>query len=131
MRKAKNLSVGAVVCVPTYEFAPFRSGWNGWLFSVGIIKARGTGKKTGAPMVKVEYPARGYKQKCHYLNGTEAPIKADTIEKVFPVSAVFEFNYYSCKEQLKFPREHWCDKTYSEDTEFLIDKGILQDYKEQ
>lgn len=130
MKKAKDLSIGAVVSVPTYEFAPFRSGWNGWLFSAGIIKARGTSKK-GLPIVKVEYPAKGYKQKRHYLNGTEAPMRADTIEKWFHVSAVFEFNYWNCKRNLEHPREHWCDKTYTEDTEFLIDKGVLQDYKEE
>lgn len=130
MRKAKDLSIGAVVQVPTYEFAPFRSGWNGWLFSAGIIKAHGKSKKTGLPIVKVEYPARGYKQKRYYANGTEAPMKADTIEKWFFVSAVFEFSLKSCKEEIKFPREHWCYKSYLEDTEFLIDKGILQDYKE-
>lgn len=131
MKKAKKLSIGAVVRVPTYEFAPYRSGWNGWLFSAGIIKATGKSKKTGLPMVKVEYPARGYKQKRYHINGKEAEMHANTIEKWFSISAVFEFgDYYANERELQFPREHWCGKTYTEDTEFLIDKGILQDYHE-
>lgn len=129
MKKAKDLSIGAVVQVPVYEFAPFRHGWNGWLFSAGIIKAHGTHKRTGQPMVKVEYPVRGYRQKRYYLNGTEAPMRADTIEKWFALSAVFEFSDYNCKYNLEHPREYWCTGAYSEDTEFLIDKGILSDYK--
>ena len=130
MKKAKDLSIGAVVSVPTYEFAPFRSGWNGWLFSAGIIKARGIGKETGQSMVKVEFPGRGYKQKRYYLNGTEAEPIANTLEKWFYISAVFEFDYKNCKRNLEHPRDYWCSGTYTEDTEFLIDKGILQDYEE-
>ena len=129
MKNAKDLSIGAVVSVPTYEFAPFRHGWNGWLFSAGIIKAHGTSKRNGQPIVKAEFPARGYKQKRYHLNGTEAQMRADTVEKWFYLSAVFEFDDWNCKRNLEHPREYWDSKTYTEDTEFLIDKGILQDYE--
>lgn len=130
-KKVQDLSVGAVVSVPIYEFAPYRSGWNGWIFAAGIIKARGTHKATGLPMVKVEFPNRGYKQKRHYLNGADAPMRADTSEKWFFLSAVFAFNDSNCKRNLEHPREYWCMGTYTENTEFLIDKGILQEYKEE
>jgi hypothetical protein len=32
MKKAFG-NIGEVVQVPVYEFAPWRRGWNGWLFS--------------------------------------------------------------------------------------------------
>ena len=38
MKKARNLKVGDVVQFPEYEFAPYRTGWNGWLFRAAIIE---------------------------------------------------------------------------------------------
>lgn len=38
MKQAKNLKVGDVIQFPRTQFAPLRRGWNGWLFSVGIIE---------------------------------------------------------------------------------------------
>ena len=52
MKKA-NIRVGEIVKVPTYQFAPYRSGWNGWLFEVGRILRVYTGQ-TGKTCVEVE-----------------------------------------------------------------------------
>lgn len=38
MRKKRNVKVGDLVEFPYYMFAPMRSGWNGWLFRVGIVE---------------------------------------------------------------------------------------------
>ena len=38
MKKAKKIEVGTLVKVPIYEFAPFRTGWNGWIFRVGVVE---------------------------------------------------------------------------------------------
>lgn len=61
MKKAR-IFVGEIVSVPTYQFEPYRSGWNGWLFSVGRILRIYTGK-TGKTCVEVEVcdPKRGHK----------------------------------------------------------------------
>ena len=56
MKKAKGV-IGEVVQVPVYEFAPCRRGWNGWLFSTGIIRDVYT-SKTGRKCYQVEYVNR-------------------------------------------------------------------------
>ena len=38
MKMVKNPKVGMVIQLPRTQFAPLRSGWNGWLFSAGIIE---------------------------------------------------------------------------------------------
>lgn len=37
MKKALG-NIGEVVQVPVCQFAPHRRGWNGWIFSTGIIR---------------------------------------------------------------------------------------------
>lgn len=56
MKKAID-KVGAVVQVPVYEFAPYRRGWNGWLFSYGIIRKIYT-STTGRKCYMVEHVNR-------------------------------------------------------------------------
>lgn len=51
MRKAK-IKVGNLVEVPEHCFAPGRSGWNGWLFTYGIIQ-RVAKNKNGEPLAVV------------------------------------------------------------------------------
>lgn len=38
MKVAKNLRVGDIIQFPKYEYAPLRKGWNGWIFSAGIVE---------------------------------------------------------------------------------------------
>lgn len=52
MKKAK-IREGEIVKVPTTQFAPYRSGWAGWLFEVGRILRVYTGQ-TGKTCVEVE-----------------------------------------------------------------------------
>ena len=126
MKKVKNAKIGQVVQVPTYEFAPFRKGFNGWLFNVGIIKAFGTSKKSGLPIIKVEYPARGYAQRWQNIRGEECFGERNTIEKWFLETAVFETDLTFQKNQIEHPREYYTQGCYCEDVEFLIDKGVLK-----
>ena len=73
MRKCKNVKVGDVVRFPYYEFAPMRSGWNGWLFTTGIVKRIYTSTK-GFKCAELVYQARTkeykeltFKIRCDYL----------------------------------------------------------------
>jgi hypothetical protein len=125
MRKAK-LKVGNVIQIPVYEFAPFRRGWNGWLFQVGIIKEIGKSKKDGTPIALIEYPARDYKQTRYRLNGTEVEKTSNILTKWFRAECIMEYDISSCDYSLEHPREYWSNKCYNEDVEFLIDKGIIQ-----
>lgn len=57
MKQAKNLKVGEVIQFPRTQFAPLRKGWNGWLFSVGIVEKLYVSKK-GIPAATVRYCVR-------------------------------------------------------------------------
>ena len=115
MKHAKKLTVGSLVEVPDYCFAPYRSGWNGWIFRAGIIRALGRSKRDGSPTYKVEYCRRGYGYK-----GDKT-----TITKWFRQDALFEKDYTHAKFLMEHPREYWCNGCYDEDTEFMIDNGFL------
>ena len=126
MKKVKNAKIGQVVQVPTYEFAPLRRGFNGWLFNVGIIKAFGK-SKSGLPIIKVEYPAKSYAQRLHNIRGEECGFgDRKTLEKWFLATAVFETDLTFQKNQIEHPREYYTRGCYCEDVEFLIDKGVLK-----
>lgn len=58
MKKA-NWKIGERVQVPYYCFAPYRRGWNGWLFTEGTIVERRRRIKDNAPMAVVEYQLEG------------------------------------------------------------------------
>ena len=73
MKKMKNAKVGDVVRFPYYEFAPFRSGWNGWLFKVAIVKRLYTSTK-GFKCAELvyqtdakEYAEATHKIRCEFL----------------------------------------------------------------
>ena len=128
MKKIKiNSVIGTVVQVPVCEFAPYRTGWNGWLFQAGIITAVGTSKKTGKRMFKVCYPNRNYAQSMRNMNGEFVGLhNRDIFEKWFNYDCVFERDLFIYELELEHEREYWCTGSYSADAEFLIDKGILK-----
>lgn len=57
MKVAKNVKVGDVIQFPRTQFAPLRSGWNGWLFSAGIVEKLYT-SKSGKECATVRYCIR-------------------------------------------------------------------------
>lgn len=54
MKAVKNPFVGQLVQIPAFEFAPMRSGWNGWIFRVGVIEKLYI-SKSGRKCAKVRY----------------------------------------------------------------------------
>ena len=40
MKKVVNPYAGQLVQIPAYEFAPMRTGWNGWMFKAGVTLQR-------------------------------------------------------------------------------------------
>ena len=54
-----KLQAGDLVEVPRTQFAPMRSGWNGWLFreAVGIRKGVGRKSKRNVVVVEMRTPA--------------------------------------------------------------------------
>ena len=57
MKAVKKPFVGQLVQVPAFEFAPMRSGWNGWIFRVGVIEKLYI-SKSGRKCAKVRYCTR-------------------------------------------------------------------------
>lgn len=49
-----KLQAGDLVQVPRTQFAPMRSGWNGWLFSEAVVIRKGVGRKSKRNVVVVE-----------------------------------------------------------------------------
>ena len=49
-----KLQAGDLVKVPCTQFAPMRSGWNGWLFSEAVVIRKGVGRKSKRNVVVVE-----------------------------------------------------------------------------
>lgn len=49
-----KLQAGDLVEVPRTQFAPMRSGWNGWLFSEAVVIRKGVGRKSKKNVVVVE-----------------------------------------------------------------------------
>lgn len=127
MKIAKNVKIGQPVEVPTYCFAPLRRGWNGWMFTKGIVKAFGTSKKTGNPLVKVEFPARTYAVAYRTIRGDIRVGERETIEKWFPTSEIFETDLHHQEWITQFPRDHFELPSYDHETEFLINKGLVED----
>lgn len=56
MKKVVNVKVGDVIEFPLYQFAPLRSGWNGWIFRAGIVDEIYI--KNGVKCAKVRYCSR-------------------------------------------------------------------------
>ena len=57
MKQVKNVKVGDVIQFPRTQFAPLRKGWNGWLFSAGIVEKLYT-SKSGLKCATVRYCVR-------------------------------------------------------------------------
>ena len=57
MKVAKNVKIGDVIQFPRTQFAPLRKGWNGWLFSAGIVEKLYI-SKSGQKCATVRYCVR-------------------------------------------------------------------------
>lgn len=112
MKKAKNVKVGMFVCVPVYCFAPMRSGWNGWEFSVGQIMEFGTCRNTGKRLARVEWGT--------YRN--------ESLSKWFAVDELFDpaLSLWSYENRIKEFGLNSMLENGPKDTKWLIDRGALQ-----
>ena len=63
MKKVRKLEIGQFVQVPTYCFAPHRSGWNGWSFDIGqIVKVGKTNDGVQAAVVEFLHDGKEMKK---------------------------------------------------------------------
>lgn len=120
--KVKN---GDLVQVPRTQFAPMRSGWNGWLFSEAIVIRKGKGKSTGRPMIVVNMRIPGKSK-----NDYESIEKSFFAEHVFETNAVQTAKRFMKEDGVTSKEEFYqyiqCDDVTGADwIKFLVDNGFL------
>lgn len=112
MKHAKNVKIGQLVEVPVYEFAPMRTGWNGWIFRVGIVEKLYV-SKANYSCVKVRFRFNGEKQ-----------------TRGFIAENVFEYKYLNLSQkdytELKVDEEAGKKVCYTEDMIFLAENGFIK-----
>lgn len=120
MKKAKKIEVGTLVKVPIYEFAPFRTGWNGWIFRVGVVEKLYI-SKSGKKCAKVRYCSK-CAGRYQLLPATETTINV-------LIDNCFEYEFLSLAERnykkfLEYEKngEQVC---WDEDTAFLVQNGYI------
>lgn len=119
-----KLQAGDLVQVPRTQFAPMRSGWNGWLFSEAVVIRKGVGRKSGKNVVVVEMrvPASTNNYKtvertfyAEHVFKTTAVKNAENILKQYEIGD--KENFYKFIER--------DDVTGCDWIRFLIEKGFL------
>lgn len=121
-----KLNAGDLVEVPRTQFAPYRRGWNGWLFSNAVVIRKAVGVKTGKPMVVVSMCVPSNKVRNGYVE----------VEKSFYAECVFQTNSVkNAKEILEKVNIHTAeeyndfikqdDVTGCDWISFLVDKGFI------
>lgn len=121
MKIAKNLKVGDLVEIPIYEFAPLRSGWNGWIFRVGVVEKLYI-SKSGKKCATVRY--------CSRCAGRYELLPAKEVTKNVLCAHCFKYerlelatrNYREFREAEK-NGEEIC---WSEDIAFLVQNGFIE-----
>lgn len=119
MKAVKNPKVGMVIQFPRTCFDQRRSGWNGWLFSAGIIEELYT-SKSGKKCAKVRWCNRRAGR--YQLLPNEETVRA--IETKYLFEYDLEFNVSRIKEFLEFEKngEPVC---WSEDAALLVNHGFV------
>ena len=110
-----KLQAGDLVEVPRTQFAPMRSGWNGWLFSEAVVIRKGVGRKSKKNVVVVEMRTPAGKN------------SYGTIEATFYAENVFTTpaakNARNILKKYEFIERD--DVTGCDWIRFLIEKGFL------
>lgn len=121
MKAVKNPKVGQLVRIPAYEFAQMRTGWNGWIFRVGVIEKLYI-SKSGRKCAKVRYCTKRA-ERYKLLPCTEYT-KNFYIENVFQWDglawAQARYTEYKAYED---GGERVC---WDEDTAFLVSNGYIK-----
>lgn len=120
MKAIKNPFVGQLVQIPAFEFAPMRSGWNGWIFRVGVIEKLYI-SKSGRKCAKVRY--------CTRRAGRYQLLPCTEYSKGFVIENVFQWDnlalVQSTYSDLKAVEDSGEPVCWGEDTAFLLQNGYI------
>ena len=119
MKVAKNVKIGDVIQFPRHQFAPLRRGWNGWLFSAGIVEKLYI-SKSGQKCATVRYCVRRA-GRYQLLPNEEATIN---LKREYLFEYNFEFHANLIREFLEKEKagEPIC---WSEDAALLVNHGLI------
>lgn len=121
MKKVVNPYVGQLVQIPAYEFAPMRTGWNGWIFRVGVIEKLYI-SKSGRKCAKVRY--------CTNVAGRYQLLPCTEYSKGFVIENVFQWDGLAFKQK-KYTEFKACEDNgeqvcWDNDTAFLVNNGYIK-----
>lgn len=121
MKAVKNPCVGQLVQIPAFEFAPQRSGWNGWIFRVGVIEKLYV-SKSGRKCATVRY--------CTKCAGRYQLLPCIEYSKPFVIENVFQWNGLERAQksytEFKFYEDNGEQVCWDEDTAFLVNNGYIR-----
>ena len=119
-KSVTNPHVGQLVQIPAIEFAPYRSGWNGWLFRVGVIEKLYL-SKTGRKCAKVRY--------CTQRAGRYQLLPCTETVKGFVLENVFDWHGLEAMQrsytEFKEAEDNGEAICWDEDTAFLLQNGYI------
>lgn len=118
MKKARNIKVGDVVQFPAYEFAPMRSGWNGWMFRAAIVE-RLYISKSGIKCAEIRYCSKLAGR--YQLLPNEEATKRIKCEYLFEYDVDFHRRTYLDAVEAEKNGEQVC---WSVDDALLVNHGI-------
>lgn len=120
MKAVKNPRVGQLVQIPVFQFAPMRSGWNGWIFRVGVIEKLYI-SKSGRKCAKVRY--------CNSRAGRYQLLPCTEYSKGFVIENVFQWDMLTLVQrnytELKAAEDNGEPVCWGEDTAFLLQNGYI------
>lgn len=136
MRKKRNVKVGDLVQFPYYMFAPMRSGWNGWLFRVGIVEKVFTtaAGKAGATVRYCSYipTVRNISSYSAYCDMLKTAVEATANVKM---DCLFDYEDYELKQSKRCIKNvqgldaetwaQWADDTWGGNGEGITEIAIL------
>lgn len=121
MRQARNVKIGSVIQFPRTQFAHLRSGWNGWLFSAGIVE-RLYISKSGKKCATVRYCTRRASR--HQLLPNEEATINLLREHLFEYDVERQQKMFLDGREAERNGEQVC---WSEDIALLVNHGIIKE----
>lgn len=120
MKAVKNPFVGQLVQIPAFEFATMRSGWNGWIFRVGVIEKLYI-SKSGRKCAKVRY--------CTKTAGRYHLLPCTEYSKGFVIENVFQWDNLERAQksytEFKAYEDNGEPVCWDQDTAFLLKNGYI------
>ena len=121
MKVAKNLKIGDLVYIPDYEFAKYRTGWNGWNFTVATIEKLYV-SKSGRKCATVKY--------CVKSAGKNQLLPCVEATKNLYAEYVFQYDFLSLEQrnytELKKAEDNGETVCWSKEIAFLVNNGFVK-----